>query len=53
MTFNLSPLAEIARFTAKHKELAFGLTDTEDFVTGAGVPMVCIKADQRILFEEI
>ncbi len=46
---------EIARFAGKHKrEMAFGLTDTEDFVTAggrdvvekeAGVPMVCVTKE--------
>ncbi len=45
-------IAEIARFARKHKkELAFGLTDTEDFVTAGGrdiietetgVQMICV-----------
>ncbi len=45
-------IPEILRFTRKHaKEIAFGLTDTEDFVTvggrdivemETGVPMICV-----------
>ena len=45
-------IAEVARFAGKYKkELAFGLTDTEDFVTGGGrdrveketgVQMICV-----------
>ncbi|MDG6914848.1 MAG: hypothetical protein JRN58_10090 [Nitrososphaerota archaeon] len=45
-------VAEIAKFAARYKgEIAFGLTDTEDFVTAggrdvvereAGVPMLCV-----------
>jgi phosphoribosylamine---glycine ligase len=46
---------EIAKFAAKHgREIAFGLTDTEDFVTAggrdvvekeAGVPMLCVTKE--------
>jgi phosphoribosylamine---glycine ligase len=46
---------EVAKFGAKHKgEIAFGLTDTEDFVTAggrdvvekeAGIPMLCVTKE--------
>jgi phosphoribosylamine--glycine ligase len=46
---------EVARFAGKHKQkIAFGLTDTEDFVTAGGrdiveketgVPMVCVTKE--------
>src|SRR3989442_3104291 len=51
-------IAEIARFAGKHKkELAFGLTDTEDFVTAGGrdrvenetgVQMICVRQEYAI-----
>jgi phosphoribosylamine---glycine ligase len=51
-------IPEILRFTRKHaKEIAFGLTDTEDFVTAGGrdqveretgVPMLCVTQKYAI-----
>ncbi len=51
-------IEEVSKFARRHsKEIAFGLTDTEDFVTGggrdaveaqAGVPMVCVTKDYAV-----
>jgi phosphoribosylamine---glycine ligase len=48
-------VAKVARFARRHKEdLAFGLTDTEDFITAggrdvveaeSGVPMICVTGE--------
>ncbi len=51
-------VGEIAKFAGKHrKEIAFGLTDTEDFVTAGGrdvveretgIPMLCVTKEYAV-----